>query len=206
MLDCAVAAGAPMRKPVVEKNEYDAFAIHPQLTKAYAEFLSMATLAPRPMFEWLQPYIDWRWQIRKNFGESNQVKLASNTDKQLLLKFNNSLINDAEALIRTASMSRSRRALAVALDFTFTGARDDLRITSLLDPEAPEVLRRARSAKPTPAAFATLFDGYVHDSLAGFNEPALEYTGYWRYRKVFLGDDRPVVATNQDTEIARNAA
>jgi hypothetical protein len=206
MLDCAVAAGAPMRKPVVEKNEYDAFAIHPRLTKAYADFLSTATLAPRPMYEWLQPYLDWRWQVRKSFGESNQVKLAGNTDKQLLLKFNNSLISDAEALIRTSSSSWSKRALAVALDFKYTGARNDLRITSLLDPEAPEVLRRAQSAKPTPAAFATLFDGYVHDSLAGFNEPALEYTGYWRYRKVFLGDDRPVVATNQDGEIARNAA
>jgi hypothetical protein len=206
MLDCAIAAGAPMRRPVVPTGTYDPFAIHPQLAKAYADFLSSSTLASRPMYDWLQPYLDWRWQVRKSFGESNQVKLANSADKQLLLKFNNSLINDAEALIRTSSSSWSKRALAVALDFKYTGARNDLRITSLLDPEAPEVLRRARTAKPTPAAFATLFDGYVHDSLAGFNEPALEYTGYWRYRKVFLGDDRPVVASAQDSEIARNAA
>jgi hypothetical protein len=206
MLDCAIAAGAPMRRPVVPAGSYDPFAIHPQLAKAYADFLSISTVAPRPMFEWLQPYLDWRWQVRKSFAESNQVKLASSTDKQLLLKSNNSLINDAEAIIRTSSMSWGKRAVTVALDFKYTGARNDLRITSLLDPEAPEVLRRAQSAKPTPEAYATLFDGYVHDSLAGFNEPALEYTGYWRYRKVFLGDDRPVVATNQESEIARNAA
>jgi hypothetical protein len=158
------------------------------------------------MYEWLQPYLNWRWQVRKNFETTDQVKLASSSDKQLLLKYNSILIKDAEALIRTGAMSRSQRALAVALDFSFTGARDDLRITSLLDPEAPEVLRRARSAQPTPQAIASLFNGYVHDSLAGFDQAALEYTGYWRYRKVFLGDDRALVATSQDSERARDAA
>jgi hypothetical protein len=34
----------------------------------------------------------------------------------------------------------------------------------------------------------------------------LELTGYWRYRKVFLGNDDPVIAANQDAGIARSVA
>ena len=58
----------------------------------------------------------------------------------------------------------------------------------------------------TPHSFAALFDGYVHDSLAGFNSPTLELTGYWRYRKIFLGNDEALIAANQDADAARNVA
>jgi hypothetical protein len=206
MFDCAVAAGAPMTKPRATAGIYDPFAIHPDLAKAYDDFISQATLAPRPMYEWLQPYLNWRWQMRDHFHTTNQVKRASQPEKEILIAFNNSLINDAAAMARSAGMSLSKRTLAVFKDVLYTGARKDLLTTSALEPEAREVFALAQRAKPTPPSFAALFDGYVHDSLAGFNSPKLELTGYWRYRKIFLGSDDPAIAANQAAETARSVA
>jgi hypothetical protein len=206
MFDCAVAAGAPMKKPRPTPGSYDPFAIHPDLAKAYDDFIAQATLAPRPMYEWLQPYLNWRWQVRDHFHTTNQVKRASQAEREILIAFNNSLINDAAAMARSAAMSLSKRTLEVARDIFYTGARKDLLTTTALEPEAREVLALAQRAKPTSPSFAALFDGYVHDSLAGFNSPKLELTGYWRYRKVFLGNDEPVIAANPDAGMARSVA
>jgi hypothetical protein len=195
-----------MKKNKVAAGGYDAFAIHPDLAKAYDDFISQATLAPRPMYEWLQPYLNWRWQMRDHFHTSNQVKRASQPEREILIAFNNSLINDAAAMARSAGMSLSKRTLAVFTDVLSIGARKDLLTTSALEPEAREVFALAQRAKPTPPSFAALFDGYVHDSLAGFNSPKLELTGYWRYRKVFLGNDDPAIAANQDADPARSVA
>ncbi|KGF83221.1 hypothetical protein IA69_03155 [Massilia sp. JS1662] len=122
------------------------------------------------------------------------------------MKFNKSLIDDAAAMTRSASMSVSERTFAVFKDVLSTGARKDLATTSALEPEARQVFAQAQHAKPTPPSFAALFDGFVHDSLAGFNSPACELTGYWRYRRVFLGGDDHTVAANQDTDTARSIA
>jgi hypothetical protein len=206
MYDCAVAAGAPMKKNKVAAGGYDPFAIHPDLAKAYDDFISQATLAPRPMYEWLQTYLNWRWQMRDHFHTTNQVKRASQAEREILIAFNNSLISDAAAMARSAAMSLSTRTLAVVKDILYTGARKDLLTTSALEPEAREVFALAQRAKPTPPSFAALFDGYVHDSLAGFNSPKLELTGYWRYRKIFLGSDDPAIAANQAAETARSVA
>ena len=69
----------------------------------------------------------------------------------------------------------------------------------MLDGEAPAVLALAKAAKPTDRALNVLFDHFVHDSLAGFNHYALELTGYWRYRKGFLGSPKRMIAENDDT-------
>lgn len=103
-------------------------------------------------------------------------------------------------------MSVSERTFAIFKDVLSTGARKDLATTSALEPEARQVFAQAQHAKPTPSSFAALFDGFVHDSLAGFNHPACEMTGYWRYRRIFLGSDDHTVAANQDTDTARNIA
>lgn len=42
-----------------------------------------------------------------------------------------------------------------------------------------------------------LFDYYVHDSLAGFNHNNLELSGYWRYRRGFLGSEKRLVVKNE---------
>jgi hypothetical protein len=206
MFDCAVAAGAPMKRPMATPGVHDPFAVHPDLAKAYDAFLAQATLAPRPMYEWLQPYLNWRWQMRNHFHTTTQVKRASQSDREILLAFNKSLINDAAAMLRSAAMGLGQRTLAVVKDVFNTGARKDLVTTSALDPEAREVFARAQRATATPPSFAALFDAYVHDSLAGFNMPTLELTGYWRYRKIFLGNDEALIATNQDADTARSVA
>lgn len=48
----------------------------------------------------------------------------------------------------------------------------------------------------TSDAVHRMFDHFVHDSLAGFNHRALEPTGYWRYRKGFLGSPKRLTAEN----------
>ena len=206
MLDCAIAAGVPLTRPVLSPGSFNPLAIHPDLTNAFDDFISHATLAPRPMYEWLQPYLNWRWQVRDRFHTTNQVKRASQDDKEILLNFNKSLISDAAAMTRSAGMSISKRTLAVFKDVLFSGARKDLITTSLLEPEARSVLALAQKSTPTLPSFAAIFDGYVHDSLAGFNSPNLEMPGYWRYRRVFLGTDDHTIAANQDVDRVRGAA
>lgn len=206
MLDCAIAAGVPLERPTSTSKSYNTFAVHPDLAKAYADFLKQATPAPRPIYEWLQPYLNWRWQVRDQFHLTTQVKRASPAEREILIAFNKSLINDAAAMARSGSMSISERTFAIFKDVLNTGARRDLATTSALEPEARQVLAQAQQAKPTPPSFAALFDGFVHDSLAGFNSPACEMTGYWRYRRVFLGSDEHTVAANQDTDTARSIA
>ncbi|QJE00763.1 DUF2235 domain-containing protein [Massilia forsythiae] len=206
MLDCAIAAGAPMKRPVPSPGGYDPFAIHPDLAKAYDSFISQATLAPRPIYEWLQQYLNWRWQIRDHFHTSNQVKGATQEEREVLIAFNNRMIADAAAMTRSAKMNLGQRTFSILKGNLLTGARRDLVTTTLLEPEAREVLALAQRAKPTPLPFAELFDKYVHDSLAGFNHPSLELTGYWRYRRVFLGNDDHTIASNQEVETTRNTA
>jgi hypothetical protein len=206
MLNCAIAAGVPLEKPDSTSAKYNTFAIHPDLAKAYADFIKQSTLAPRPIYEWLQPYLNWRWQIREHFHLTSQVKRATPAEREILMDFNKSLINDAAAMTRSASMSVSERTFAVFKDVLNTGARKDILTTSTLEPEARQVFTQAQRATPIPSSIAALFDGFVHDSLAGFNSPACEMTGYWRYRRVFQGSDDHTVAANQDTDTARTIA
>lgn len=204
MLDCAVATGAPLARPKKIQGDYDPLAIHPTLAKAYADFISHATLAPRPIYEWLQPYLNWRWQVRDHFHTTNQVKLANQADRDILLSFNRRLIDDAAAIAPVVAKSTTLNKISTVTNF-FAGAKRKI-VTSVLEPEASAVLALAQRAAPTPPAYVTLFDGYVHDSLAGFNKPNLELTGYWRYRKIFMGTDEHTVAASHDVDLSRNIA
>jgi hypothetical protein len=192
MFECAVAAGAPLDKSIAVIKGYDPFAVAPDLTKAYKEFLDASTLTARPVHAWLQPYLTWRWQVRATYGSLNQMRLASAEDREVLSDHNNRLIKDADLMARTA-MNSAIRAVVSVFDI---GARVDNVRLLYLDPEARQVLANAQKAKPTPQVIASFFDNYVHDSLAGFNKPTLELTGYWRYRKGFIGDDQTLVVSN----------
>lgn len=195
MLDCAIATGAPIKRPQKIQGDYDPLAIHPNLAKAYAEFISHATLAPRPIYEWLQTYLNWRWQVRDQFHTTNQVKRANQVDRDILISFNQRLIDDAASIAPAAPKPGTGGKLSTVTSF-FAGARRKV-VTSVLEPEASAVLALAQRAAPTPLAYVNLFDGYVHDSLAGFNKPNLELTGYWRYRKIFIGTDEHTIASNE---------
>jgi hypothetical protein len=159
------------------------------------------------MSEWMQEYINWRWQVRAHFPTSNQVRLSNGRDRKKLLKYNDSLLADAELLMRKSKSQGVVRTLQkVAERLNPMSVYLEAGKSVLFDAEAPQILSLAQQAKPTPPALATLFSGYVHDSLAGFDNAVIEYTGYWRYRKAFLGDDRPLNASNEDTEAVRNIA
>jgi len=205
MLECAIAAGAPIKKHLISSGRHDPFAIHRDLSKAYSDFISQATLAPRPIYEWMQIYLNWRWQIRDQFDTIGQVKRAKLTQRELLINFNKKLIDEATALTQPKLKTAGRRTFSTLTDM-FTNAKRNLVSSYIFEPEAPEALALARRAGATPPAYAALFDGYVHDSLAGFNKPNLELTGYWRYRRVFLGNDDPVIAANQANDTARRFA
>lgn len=196
MLECAVAAGAPMNlnRAAIRGNP-EPFAVDPRVQKAYDDFLAISTLAPRPVHEWLQPYHNWRWEMRTRFASLHHVRNASKTDAALLIKYNNYLLADAELLEAPANRSMLSRfsPLQNAMDISQSFSR------SALDNEAYAVFARAKAAAPAPDALQVIFDYFVHDSLAGFDLHSLELTGYWRYRKGFLGSPKRLIAENDDS-------
>lgn len=197
MLECAMAAGAPMNK----KRAYTVynpapFAIDPRVQKAYDDFLTSSTLKPRAVHEWLQPYLNWRYQVRLRYASLDHVRKANKADAALLIQFNEYLLADAELL--DAPADRSVMGLLLP---QFYGAIKIKRSVSraMLDSEAPAVLALAKAAAPTKPEMHLMFDHFVHDSLAGFNHHALEPTGYWRYRKGFLGSPKRLIAENDSS-------
>lgn len=200
MLECAIAAGAPMKKSraLGSQNGFDPFAIDPRVLKVFNDFLTFSTETPRSAHGWLQPYLNWRWEIHKRYLSQGHVQKASESDRKLLIKFNNILISDAALLDRTAS----RGMLRVLIDPL---AKRDAFAVRLLDDEARKVLTIAQAAAPTGPAVHALFDGFVHDSLAGFDHAPLEMTGYWRYRKGFLGSRKSLIASN-DGDIEKSSS
>jgi hypothetical protein len=208
MLECAMAAGVPMRKPVAASGKYDPFAIHPKLAQAYSDFAAAITPAPRAMSDHAQQYLNWRWQIRAHFNHSNQVQLANEADRDKLIRCNASLLADAQFLLQGLRATKGISSLLqqVAKKLTPTSILLETGKKYLYEPEAPRLLSLAQQASPTTPAVAALFDGYVHDSLAGFDHPSFEYTGYWRYRKAFLGDDSALTASNETAEAVRAVA
>lgn len=190
MFSCAIAAGAPMKKePTGVKGTFNPFSVDPKLLKAFEAFLALSTMNARAMHEWLQPYLNWRWEIHKRYLSQGHVQKANESDQKLLVKFNNILISDAALLSRTANRSILRTL------FDPFAKRDALAV-HLLDKEAQEVLAIAQAASSTETALHAMFDGFVHDSLAGFDRASLELTGYWRYRKGFLGSRKSLIANN----------
>lgn len=198
MLDCARKAGAPLdRSRAIDKqNEYDPFAISPKVQKAFDDFLAASSLAPRPLHEWLQPYLNWKWEIQKWFASQGHVQRASIQDRELLVKFNAILGRHALAMDRT----QPKGFLAVLGSIPGQVIRhQDGQVVSGLDPEARSVYALAKAAKPTSAVLHNLFDEFVHDSMAGFDQAIIEGSGYWRYRKGYLGRDKAGIVSNDNS-------
>lgn len=195
MLACAIAAGAPLNKERarIPQTNYDPFALSPLVQKAYDDFVTYSTLKPRQVHEWLQPYLNWRWQVRMNFAILNHVRNAYYKDRALLVEYNDRLIAEAEALIDRPKAPRFDQMLKPAtllMDMVYNIRHQQPRE---FDEEARRVLAIAKAAPPTDDRLHQLFDLFVHDSLAGFNQHAVESTGYWRYRKGFLGDEKHLI-------------
>ena len=193
MLECAIAAGAPMSKSRAKGKEtaYDPFIISPSVQKAYDDFLACSTLKPRPVHEWLQPYLNWRWEHRLTYASLTQLQKAKEADRALLNKYNAQLIADA-AYLTAPPKSKS------VLDKVFSPMQTMSQTLSagkgrLFEDEARTVLAIAKAAPPADPRLHIMFDLYVHDSLAGFNHNSIELSGYWRYRRGFLGSEKRLV-------------
>jgi hypothetical protein len=187
MLECAIAAGTPLQKvPIATAEQFDPFAVAPAVLTAYKNFLAESGTNARPLREWLQPYLNWRWQNRLTYANLLQVKLASSTDRGKLVKFNEILIKDADLIDRMSGQGKAQRALNAA--FSIYSRADEIAMAAL-DDEAKHVLSEAKRAQKVAPAIDSFFDHFVHDSLAGFNSAMLESTGYWRYRKGFVGGE-----------------
>lgn len=199
MLMCGTAAGTPFKIELAEKDGYNPFTVHPRVSEAFAAFLNYHGAAARPLNKWLQMYLNWRWQIRQNFASQAHAKRATGSDRQLLLDYNQRLTRDATLIGYFSRAGWLRRRV----DPTIKAVG---RIVSRLDDEAAEVLHLAKSAEAVGEATHSMFVEFVHDSMAGFNRAEVEWTGYWRYRKGFLGNRRALIASTMpadgETEVA----
>lgn len=199
MFDCAVLAGAPLSKKranAANVQGYDCFAIAPALQAAYDEFLDLATMKARPVKEWLQLYLNWRWDRRLVYSSLGHVLKANDKDRALLIKFNDIFLADiavSDGSTRRDSENRVFKRFRAA-SLRNEVAQQQLARSNYLDEDANTILHIARQTSPDDCMkFHTLFDGFVHDSLAGFDLRAIEMSGHLRYRKGFLGSDTPQV-------------
>jgi hypothetical protein len=200
MLACAVAAGVPASKERAKDTTtgYDPFAIDPRVEQAFNDFLEESTMTARQMHDWSQPYLNWRWQVCKSYEYLHHVQNANAEDRKLLVNCNKKLIADAGVIGSRGDVAKSQGFLNGM--FSNSAKLKDAKFRqeelSSLDPEAPAVLSMAQKAPHTPNALAALFDGYIHDSMAGFSKSLMEPTGYWRYRKGFRGGHEAIIAFN----------
>lgn len=196
MLECAVAAGAPMAKASAKGKEtaYDPFALSPAVQEAYNDFVTCSSFKPRPVNEWLQPYLNWRWEVRNFYASLTHLQKANEKDRDLLLRYNKQLIADAADLEHSPKPPGLVNLLISpigALKQQFNAA-----MAERFESEAAAVLAIAKGARRTDDRLCVLFDRYVHDSLAGFDHINLELSGYWRYRRGFLGSEKKLVVEN----------
>lgn len=205
LLECAIAAGAPLDKERAKDKlrQYNPFALAPAVQKAYDDFVTCSTLKARPIREWLQPYLNWRWQVSKAYTSLKHVSEASSEDRALLIEYNARLLADAAFLDHTEKpnilfsfLPLARLARTVLVDTARANCFGE---------EARTVLANAKAAAATDRRLHVLFDFYVHDSLAGFNHNNLELSGYWRYRRGFLGDEKRLMVENQGASDADRA-
>ncbi|WP_211473855.1 T6SS phospholipase effector Tle1-like catalytic domain-containing protein [Collimonas humicola] len=184
-LDFKSAAG-------VTRNLSEQFALHnsvPEMVRNYFEKCGVDSNLPlaSSLREHGIRYLSWRYQlatIRNGFNDLTSVKYASQTN--------------------AISLDYYRRGENI---FEMQLAQKGIwglwaQPTKLKDgyqANAQEIMRRLKSAPDTPYGIRQFFDGYVHDSYAGFIEKfegaslphdQVEVEGYLRYRSVYLGDNK----------------
>lgn len=206
MFECATAAGAPLNKERAKDKllKYDPFALAPAVQKAYNDFMACSTLRPRPVHEWLQHYLNWRWQHRLSYASLTQLQKANVKDRALLLKYNAQLVADA-AYLTNPPKSPGVLDMLLTPKRAFTQGIDAAK-GRLFEDEARSILVIAKSAPPSDARLHTMFDLYVHDSLAGFDHNSIEMSGYWRYRRGFIGSEKRLLVENDGPSNADVAA
>lgn len=203
MFEYAKAAQVPLDQRLALDIPYNPFLISPILTKAFQDFLRESGNAARPLSAWMQPYLNWRWQIRANYEKSLQMIRANEDDRVLLKASNKKLAEDGKELLRCGDVKQAEKHIKSvrgsrksAYDMTY--AQLSIEIPQF-DTEAVKVVHEANSAAPVSSSLISFFENFIHDSMAGFRKKLVEQSGYWRYRKAFRSDDKPVFASNDET-------
>jgi hypothetical protein len=179
MYDCAITAGVPLSKDRLLRGS-ESFAVHENLKIAYAKFLEISTEVPRPLREWLLPYLTWRWQVKSIYDKTMQFSKANSEDRKYLWE-SNALFCFLDEQMRLSEVQRTKK-LFNNYDVVQTNLTG-------LELEASQLRALVASQRKISPALATFFDTFVHDSLAGFRKQLAEPTSYWRYRRVFYGAD-----------------
>lgn len=182
LYDCALAAGVPLSKG---RGTAD-FAIHDDLLAAFEQFIDASTEAPRSLGDWMLPYLVWRWQVRKEFEKTGQVRKANPDHRRHLIASNRQFCAADEELQMSAALSF--KVLKKQRPYDRDGHQA---MVFVLEPEAPDLRAKVTAQPKISPLLATFFDNFVHDSLAGFREQLVEPTGYWRYRRLFRGSEIP---------------
>jgi hypothetical protein len=183
MYDCAVAAGVPLsKKGLVGSTVGATFAVHESVQRAFNKFLDSSTENPRTLGDWALPYLVWRWQLRRRYEKTVQAIKANSEDRRLLLESNDVFCDDDEQL-QNAPVPWYRDASKASDGHPY----------QQLEPEAKALHARVIAQGKVSPALAEFFDGFVHDSIAGFRKQFVEATGYWRYRRVFQGSTTPII-------------
>lgn len=183
MYECAVAAGVPLSKRgLVGTTVAATFAIHESVQRAFNKFLDSSTETPRTLGDWALPYLVWRWQLKRSYEKSVQVLKAKSEDRRLLLESNDVFCDDDEQL-QNAPVPWYRDASKASDGHPY----------QKLEPEASALHARVVAQGKVSPMLSEFFEGFVHDSIAGFRRQLVEATGYWRYRRVFQGSATPVM-------------
>jgi hypothetical protein len=187
MYDCAVAAGVPLAKELLQAKNKAAFTVNDELLAAFKQFVDVSTDAPRSLADWALPYLVWRWQTRKAYEKTGQVMKSSPEERSFLMASNQQFCWDEEQM-QIYAYSKTAKWPKRPYD------RDRTQVTlPLLEPEAPELRVRVAAQSKISPVLAAFFDNFVHDSVADFRKQLVEPTGHWRYRRVFRGSATPYI-------------
>jgi hypothetical protein len=206
MFEYAKLVGVPLNKSITVDDGYDPFAVSRTLSNAFTCFIQESGTRPRRMHEWMQTYLNWRWQLGKSFERSLQMQRSSNIDKELLKDSNAQLIRDGNLLLSTGDVKVAEMHVKTAEEgkrnsiYDGKYAQQSLEIPQF-DLEAVKVVNDAKAASLVSPAIASFFDNFVHDSLAGFRKSMVESSGYWRYRKAFRGTDKVLFAAQENSDV-----
>lgn len=182
LYDCALAAGVPLSKG---RSAAD-FAIHSDLLAAFQQFIDISTEASRSLNDWMLPYLVWRWQVRKEFEKTGQVRKANPDHRRHLIASNLQFCYADEAIQMNPNLPLNTWRKKRPYD------RDGIQAAGIaFEPEAHELRARVVAQPKISPLLAKFFDNFVHDSLAGFRAQLVEPTGYWRYRRLFRGSEIP---------------
>lgn len=137
-------------------------------------------------------YFSYRFKRRHHFQNTAPYLTASPQDRPLLGKTQSGLIQRLRSLGHGDPMSQGFDPFQAASLYQGMHKASGLTLSGK-DRQLLEVARRMEVKRVTPAVEA-FFDGYVHDSMAGFmqmgvNEYNLNGMGLSKFRTVFKGND-----------------